>query len=151
QSARPCAPIATMEQDRNEPPTSKHAVAIATLAVLAPALGGSTQLWSQAVLLLATAALVILAPPRRSAGPLWNSLFLGIMALALTSFLPAQWLGLPEWRRTFIASHPVELSGTASPQPWLSAEAACMLFAGSVFAYYLLTLAWGAKSDPANS
>jgi O-antigen ligase/tetratricopeptide (TPR) repeat protein len=116
------------------------------LAVLAPALGGSTQLWAQAALLLALAILLIVAPPRRSPGPIWITLFLAIGALSLTAFLPAQWLPVPAWRQHLNAKHEVSLPDTASPQPWLSAEAACLLFGGIILATYLLTQTWDDKS-----
>src|SRR6266446_5344524 len=122
-------------QDRTEPPTSQRAAAIAGLAFLAPALGGSTQVWAQAVVLLGIAALCTFSPPRRSAGPLWNLIFSAVMVLALTAFLPVRWFGVPHWRQALITEHRVELPATLSPQPWLSAEGACLLFAGLVFAY----------------
>lgn len=122
-------------------------MAIASLALLAPALGGATQLWAQGILLLAFAALLIVAPPRQTSGSLWIVLLLATALGTLPSFLPARWLGLPAWRQALVAAdHEVNLPATFSPQPWLSVEAACLLFSGVVFACYLAAQPWEKES-----
>jgi hypothetical protein len=74
--------------------------AIVGLTLLAPALGGSTTLWAQAAISLATALLFILSPPRRSLGFAFNTIFLVIGAIALVA-LPALWFPTPDGERRF--------------------------------------------------
>lgn len=121
---------------------SKQWLLIAGLTLLAPATGGATQLWAEALLLLCTGAAFIAAPPRKSLGLLWNLIFLGLGALALTAFLPAGWPSLPEWRHTLAEQFSARLPETRSPQPWISLEDCGIYFCGLSWAYYLLTQAW---------
>ena len=123
-------------------PSLTRARAFAALAVLAPALGGSTELWARGTLLLATAAVLLAWPPRRTPGGLWLGLGLGLIALACAAFLPARWFAPPVWRQLLTGTFEVPLPGTMSAQPWLSAEGLGMLAAGVVFAGALLTQAW---------
>ena len=133
------------------PPTTvpnpkPQVVSLALLALLGPLFGIATQLWGQAILLLALAALLVIAPPRRSPGTVWWTLFTVIFAISLTAFLPARWIGIPEWRRVLDADFRVVLGGALSPQPWLSVHAVCLLFAGLVLALYLATFTWGSHT-----
>src|SRR6266566_7471197 len=91
---------------------------IVILTIVAPALGGSTTLWAQATIILATSVLFILAPPRRSLGPALNIIFIAISAAALIAFLPPRFLPAPAWR-TALTRIGVSLPSTWSPQPWL--------------------------------
>ena len=131
---------------RTESTPKSHTAALTALAVLGPLFGIATQVWGQALLLLGLAVLLIFAPPRRSPGAVWCVLFLAILAIALTAFLPVRWFAIPEWRRTLTGDFRVSLPETLSPQPWVSLHAACLLFAGLVFALYLATHSWGPQS-----
>ena len=131
---------------RTESTPKSHTAALTALALLGPLFGIATQVWGQALLLLGLAALLIFAPPRRSPGAVWCVLFLAILAIALTAFLPVRWFAIPEWRRTLTGDFRVSLPETLSPQPWVSLHAACLLFAGLVFALYLATHSWGPQS-----
>src|SRR4051812_25442370 len=102
----------------------QRALAFSALAVVAPALGGSTDLWARGILLVATAALLITSPPRRGPGQLWTALAAALIAAAGIAFLPASWLPLPHWRRLLTDTFEVDLPDTLSPQPWLSLEGA---------------------------
>ena len=115
---------------------------LTALTLLAPATGGATQLWAQALLLLATAVAFIWFPPRRSLGLYWNLIFAALAVVALPEFLPARCFSLPQWRHTLTQAYAVQLPGTLSAQPWLSAEACGLYFAGLGWAYYLFAQSW---------
>jgi O-antigen ligase len=115
---------------------------LASLTLLAPALGGATQLWAEATLLLALAFVFIWFPPRDSLGRWWNSIFLLLAAAAVAEFLPDGWAGTPEWRRMLLEQFGARLPGTLSAQPWLGCEACCFYLAGLAWAYYLLACTW---------
>ena len=131
---------------RTESTPKSHTAALTALALLGPLFGIATQVWGQALLLLGLAVLLIFVPPRRSPGAVWCVLFLAILVIALTAFLPVRWFAIPEWRRTLTGDFRVSLPETLSPQPWVSLHAACLLFAGLVFALYLATHSWGPQS-----
>lgn len=114
-----------------------------TLTMLAPVLGGSTQLWAQTVIVLGTGLLLLIWPPRKSLGFIPNLLFVAAGAMALIAFLPAHWFTQPEWRST-LSNFGVQLPGTRSPQPWLTLQAVCMLWLGLAWAYYLFAFSWPA-------
>ena len=121
-------------------------VGIVVLTLVALALGGATQLWEQAIVVALTAAVIFIDPPRRSLG-LWpNGFFLAVLVLALAAFLPASWLFQPTWRHRLIEEAHLDLVGTRTPQPWLTAQACCLLFAGLVWAYYLLAQEWSVET-----
>ncbi len=127
---------------RSETNDTLRTAALTALAVTGPLFGIATQVWGQALLLLGLAVLLIIAPPRRSPGALWCALFAGIAVVALTAFLPVRWFGTPEWRKTLTGEYRIELPGTLSPQPWVSLHAICLLFAGAIFALYVITHPW---------
>jgi O-antigen ligase len=113
-----------------------------TLTLLGLLLGGSTLLWEQAVLVLLAAALLLLAPPRYSLGWLPNLLFIALFVLSLSAFLPAGGSAPPPWRQALLSDPRIILPSTRTPQPWLTAQACCLLFAGLVWAYYILSQGW---------
>ena len=120
------------------------AYAIVALSILAPILGGSTELWAQATICLGCALLMIIAPPRRSLGLLPNILFSALALLALTAFLPARWFSPDELHVAF-SKLAVAVPPTRTPQPWLTLQSACLLFLGLAWAYYLLALDWNRR------
>ena len=134
-----------MEQ-RHEPTSASRTIPLALLVLLGPLFGVATQLWGQAMLLLALGVLLIVAPPRRAPGRVWSVISIMLRAIALTAFLPARWFPLPEWRKTLTGDFRVALPGTMSPQPWVSAHAVCLLFAALVLTLYLSTRSWGQHS-----
>ena len=119
-----------------------RARAYAALAVLAPWLGGSTELWARGLLLLATAAVLLCWPPRRTPGRWWRGLGGGLLALGTAALLPARWWAVPRWRELLVGTFEVALPGTLSPQPWLTVEGLGMWMAGIIFAGALMTHAW---------
>src|SRR5260221_2581342 len=90
-------------KDRPES-SSLRSRALVALAVLAPALGGSTELWARGALLLATAATLLAWPPRHAPGRAWLAVWAALTALALTAVLPGGWFPAPAWRRLFTES-----------------------------------------------
>jgi len=126
-------------------PSTWTAYAIISLTLLAPILGGSTEFWAKATLLVLTGILFVVAPPWRRLSAGLNSVFIGLALLPLIGFLPARFFPQPEWR-THLASLGVALPPTWSPQPWLTLEAACLFWFGLAWAYYLFTYQWRAAS-----
>lgn len=118
------------------------ALAIPLLAVLAPTLGGATQLWAQATILFLTGLLFVLAPPERALGRLANGIVLLAFLLAVSAFLPASWFPTPEWRQVLGSQFSLALPATRSPQPWLTFEATWPLAAAIGWAYYLFAFPW---------
>jgi tetratricopeptide (TPR) repeat protein len=116
--------------------------AFAVLAVLAPALGGSTELWARGVLLVATAALLIVWPPRRSPGACWIILALALAGLAAAAFLPASWFPTPAWRQLLTGTFEVPLVATRSAQPWQTTEAGGLCLSALIFALALFAHPW---------
>jgi O-antigen ligase/Flp pilus assembly protein TadD len=131
---------------RTESTSKIHTVAVTALALLGPLFGIATGTFGQALLLMALATVLILAPPRRAPGTVWCVLFVAIFAIGLAAFLPARWFRMPGWRQQLTTDFRVELPHTFSPQPWISLHAACLLFAGLVFALYVTTHVWGQHS-----
>src|SRR5919108_2043816 len=95
---------------------------IVGLTLLAPALGGSTKLWAQALVVLGCALVILVAPPgARLPRPLLF-LFAGLLLLAGAGFLPATWFATPPWRQTLQSDYQLPLASTLSPQPWVTLE-----------------------------
>ena len=111
------------------------------LTVLAPLLGGSTELGPVAAIALLTGAAILFAPPPRSLGRFVNTVLALLFALTLTAFLPATWFGVPEWRGVLVRLG-ASVPATLSPQPWLSVNAIAYLFLATTWGYYLATIHW---------
>ena len=114
---------------------------VVLITVLAPLLGGTTQLWSQATICFAAGITIFLAPPRRSLGILPNILLSALFLVALTAFLPAEWFPSPQWR-IYIVRLGAQLPSTRSPQPWLSLQWTGLLLLGLSWTYYLVAFRW---------
>lgn len=121
---------------------SLRSAAIAGITLLALALGGSTELWAQAVIALLVAVQILLYPPRVALGILPTGLLLVFMGLALAAFLPAEWGLLPEWRRHLAMDLHAPLGDLRTPQPWLTLQACGLLLIGLVWTYYLFAQEW---------
>src|SRR6266404_51171 len=128
-------------EEPHRPPKSLPAYAVVGLTILAPALGGSTELWAQSSLAIATGLLFMIWPPEKSLGWVPNCLLGALVAISLTGFLPANWLPLPQWRSQLL-NLGVQLPPTHSPQPWLTLQWTCFLFLVLVWSYYLIGFSW---------
>jgi O-antigen ligase len=117
---------------------------IVALTLLAPALGGTTQLWAKATMMLGTGLLLLAAPPKRSLGWLPNLGFFALAALGAASCFALPVKDFPPWRTTLLNQFGLSLGGMRSAQPWISFEAACLLVLGLVWARYLLAFEWTA-------
>ncbi len=123
-------------------PSQLRLHAIVGLTLLTVALGGSTEVWAQAVIALLAALLILIFPPRRLPGPQPLAIIVVFMLLGLAAFLPASWGILPEWKRHLIEGLGVPLGPYRTPQPWLTLQACGLLFVGLVWTSYLLTQDW---------
>jgi O-antigen ligase/tetratricopeptide (TPR) repeat protein len=103
---------------------------IVMIALLAPALGGSTQRWSQGVVFVLIAVAIFLRPPQLVPGLSFSIPAIGALALAAVAWLPASAWGETWWRKILGGELRMELPGTFSAQPWLSAEALALLATG---------------------
>lgn len=106
------------------------------LTLLASFLGGSTELWAQAVISLGAGLLLVLFPPRRSLGLVPNVCFAVFMLLGLAAFLPANILPVEDWRAA-LARFGVSLPATHTPQPWITLQSVLLFTLILAWAYYL--------------
>lgn len=123
-------------------PAGGMAVAIGTLAVAAPMLGGSLTLWAEAVLALATGLLLFLMPAGRPLGRLMTTLGLGLVLLGTLTLFPVSALKLPAWRVALNAIPDLSLPATLSPQPWLTFEGLGLLAVGTFWGLLLFRMPW---------
>jgi hypothetical protein len=128
-------------EDSNRLTKQVASYAVIGLTVLAPALGGSTELWAQASLAIATGLLLLVYPPRKSLGWIPNCLFSALLAISLIGFFPAKWFPIPQWR-TDLLQLGAQLPPTRSPQPWLTLQWTSFLFLALVWSYYLAAFSW---------
>lgn len=111
--------------------------------LLAPFLGGSTERWSQGIVLLLLAVVVAAWPPRSFGFPGFACAALAVICLlAAVSFLPAAWFGLPQWRQQLTGQLGVSLAPALSPQPWVSAGCIVLLLTGMVWICWLASQTW---------
>jgi len=111
------------------------------IALLSPFLGGSTERWSEGVVLIILAALVGADPPRvfRRQGFIYVGVLL--VCVACAAFLPASWFGIPEWRRELIRNGVVP-GDMVSAQPWISIECLVLMLAGILWVCWLAAQEW---------
>lgn len=113
----------------------------AAIALLAPALGGCTEAWSQGVILLLIGALLFLQPPlsaRRNG--LFACLAAALLLVAAAGFLPMRF-GPAPWR-ALLMEQGIPVSGTVSPEPWVSLHCWFLLFAGIGWIAWLSAQDW---------
>ncbi len=133
-----------MSQLTREPRAWKAWVILA-LTVAAPLLGGTTALWSQTFLCVATGLLFMISPPAKSLGKIPNLLLVALAGIALVAFLPANWFPIPAWRAD-LRQIGVSLPVTQSAQPWLTGQSTCLFWLGLAWTCYLLSYEWPGRT-----
>ena len=128
-------------EPEDQPGKPVTAYAVVALTILAPALGGSTELWAQATLVTGSGLLILIWPPEKSLGLVPNCLFAALLAISVVGFLPASWFPTPQWRSQLL-SLGVQLPSTHSPQPWITLQWVCFLFWVLIWSYYLVGFSW---------
>ena len=123
----------------NQPYRSFSIVGITLVAL---ALGGSTELWAQAIVAILIAIQVFLNPPRVTLDGIPTIILLAFLGLALAAFLPMAWGIPPEWRRHLSMDLHAPLGDLRTPQPWLTLQACALLLIGLVWTYHLLAQEW---------
>ena len=117
-------------------------VVVALLPLVTVLLGGGTERWSQAYILIAVGMFLAVAPPRVSAGRTLNLMLVGLLLLAGTAFLPAHWFQVPPWRAALTDDFGFVLPDTLSPQPILSAESVVIFLLGAAWFYLMVAFRW---------
>jgi O-antigen ligase len=136
--------LANPIEDSLRSTTTRAVFAIVALTILAPALGGSTQLWAQGALAIGAGLLMLVLPRRRSLGLIPNLLFSALFLIALTGFLPARWFTPLDWRIDMLKLE-AQLPPTRSLQPWLTLQWSCFLLLALAWAYYLASFRWSRR------
>ena len=111
------------------------------MTVLAPWMGGTVKVWTQAFIAICAGLILLVSPPRRSLGLIPNIAFSLLLVLALLSFLPWAWFPVPAWRTT-LSEIGVRLPRPVSPQPWITLHFTFLLLLDIAAAYYLLAADW---------
>ncbi len=135
-----------MASSRAKAPLPLSPVQGTVLAVtfLGLALGGTTRIWEQGLVLLLAAGIILAAPPRRLPGSGPVILFPLLFLLSLAAFLPAGLASLP-WRDHLVSEIHLTLPFTRTPQPWITLQSCLLLFAGLAWAGYVLSQPWTAE------
>ena len=124
--------------------SSFRPVVIVAITVLALALGGSTELWAQTVIVLLAATVILLFPPRIGLGAAPALVLTLLLGAALCAFLPFGWGFMPEWHRHLTQDLHVPLGIFRTPQPWLTLQSCGLLLFGVIWTYYLFAQEWSA-------
>lgn len=112
-------------------------MAVALLPVLACFLGGSTEKWSEGIVVAALGLWLVFDSPRHSLGKWLNAVFIGLILCAALAFLPANWFFQPEWRSVLTNDFGIQLPSPLSPQPWVTLGCLISLVAGLGWFYYV--------------
>src|ERR1044071_458989 len=115
-------------------------IAIPTLPVFACLLGGATEKWSEGIVVALLGLILLADPPSFSLGRGFNLILMATVAFALTAFLPASWFLQPAWRSALENDFGISLTGTLSPQPWISLGCFVSFLAGLSWLYYVSAL-----------
>ena len=110
--------------------------------LLAPLLGGSTQPWSEGVVLFLLGILIFLAPPVSTGSRRLLAILAGLIVAGAIGFLPAAWFGMPEWRLELTGRLGMDLPSTLSPQPWMTLDCLILLVAGVSWISWLQAKSW---------
>lgn len=117
-------------------------ITVVLLTVLAPVLGGSTQLWAQACIGLGAVVLLILAAPNRRPPKIILIPLLCVIVCGAIGLLPARWFGSMKWREMLIPATGLDLHSTLSPQPWMTLEQGTAVLLGVAWIIFLISRSW---------
>lgn len=118
---------------------------IVALCLLTPALGGSTELWAQAVFTIGLGIALVWGAPRLILSRAIIGVFVALLLVACIGFLPATLFPTLEFRRVLADIHQTALPGTLSMQPWQSLESALLLGVGLTWIGFLFCHNWGTR------
>ena len=108
---------------------------IPLLPVLACFLGGATQKWGEAVIVIILGFYLLIQPPRSSLGAPINWILVALALCGTVAFLPAHWFFQPPWRAAVIDDFAISLPATLSPQPWITFTCLISFIAGLSWLY----------------
>jgi O-antigen ligase len=105
---------------------------LALIPLLIIFLGGGRSVFAKGIAASCIGLLILVAPPSYRLPKVLIAAVTALLVAPLAAFLPAQYLGpLPEWRATLVENWGIVLSGSGTPQPWVTFEA-WLLFACGV-------------------
>ncbi|MGA1238671.1 MAG: O-antigen ligase family protein [Limisphaerales bacterium] len=117
-------------------------ILIVLITILAPSLGGSTELWAQGILALGLGLVLLIDPPRRLP-PRWMLWTAGaLLLLPWTAFLPVSWTGEMPYRVLLREEANLELGPFITIQPWLTLEGILLWTLGILWSLVLVTRSW---------
>jgi tetratricopeptide (TPR) repeat protein len=125
------------EEDGSRSPTSGHDLpgpawqgyVFFAVPVLICLFGAGRETWSKGVAAVLLGAAMLLFPPQKKIPPFITLCFLAAVSAPLLAFLPSQWLqNDPVWRARLAHDWDIALSGTLTPQAFVTFEI-WMLFA----------------------
>ncbi|MEY2527279.1 MAG: hypothetical protein QOE73_2050 [Verrucomicrobiota bacterium] len=112
---------------------------VALLPVLACFLGGATEKWAEAIVVVILGICVLIRPPRLSLGPAINGVLGALVLLAAIAFLPHSWFFVPPWRTALVTDFNVPLPSPLTPQPWITVGCLISFVAGLSWLYVVTT------------
>jgi Flp pilus assembly protein TadD len=123
--------------------SSIRTVGVILIALAAPALGGSGDLWNAGIILILLGVVLIGAPPKCAPGWLFSAASIGLVCSAAAAFLPAKWFGIPAWRLELVEQFGVRLPASLTVHPWITAEGLILLVAGLSWLWLVAAEPWG--------
>jgi hypothetical protein len=111
---------------------------LVALSLLAPALGGSTFLWAQALLFLLAGFIIFAHPSRHRLPKPILIAFAALVGMALMAFLPAIIFNFP-WRTEFAQKYEAPVGKMFTVQPFLTLEDTTIMTCTLVWASYVIT------------
>lgn len=128
------------------PRTPPWALVAAGLPVLGVALGGTTERWSQGVMLVLIGLAVLAFPPQRALGRATRGFLLALVLLAAAQLLPIGAWFHPGWNERLGPAFEGVLPSTLSLQPWVTAEALFLMCAAILWFCWVASLPWTAET-----
>lgn len=128
------------------PRTPPWAMAAAWLPVLGVALGGTTERWSQGLMLVLLGLAVMVFPPQRSVSRTTSGFLLALALVAAAQLLPIASWAHPDWKQRLGPAFDEVLPATLSLQPWVTAEALFLMCAAILWFCWVASQPWTAHT-----